>query len=53
LLRLAPIEEIDGAVIASSAVLPLIVNEGTKQLQPEKIVEDKPYQGAMTEAVAI
>jgi Ca2+-transporting ATPase len=53
LLRLAPIDEIDGAVIASSAVLPLIVNEGTKQLQPEKIVEDKPYQGAMTEAVAI
>jgi Ca2+-transporting ATPase len=53
LLRLAPIDLIDTAVIASSAVLPLIVNEATKQLQPAKTVNDEPYQGAMTEAVAI
>lgn len=53
LLRLAPIDLVDTAVIATSSVLPLIVNEATKQLQPEETANGESYQGAMTEAVAI
>jgi len=36
LLHLTPINLLDGAVIGSSALLPLVVNESTKQIPPGK-----------------
>jgi Ca2+-transporting ATPase len=37
LLKLTPINVLDGVVIGSSALLPLLVNEGTKKEQQTEI----------------
>ncbi|WP_414584120.1 HAD-IC family P-type ATPase [Scytonema sp. PCC 10023] len=45
LLRIAPIDIVDGAVIAASALLPLLVNESTKNIkQDENLAASSDFQ---------